>query len=345
MTDMQKIAAPPPSSAPASWQSALAASRNGNIAVAREICAELSLRPPPFAGGHELLLGRCLAEAGADAPEAVDLLLRARELAPENLSIPHALALALLRAGRSSEAAVILKNQGLPHDSSLLAQIALMIESEIRPWPERLPNNWPDWPAQWRETALPEPTPAQDTAPTSIPVPILPIPPIPPIPKLTRGQKRELGKRLIQIESDFMEYRTREAMIAVNEAMDAGLEDPSLHFVAGLAAEQGGDGPRARRHLARLLDAEPNAMLGRAFLARVYWRNGWNDLAEDLWRSIPIEGPDDYGRHYGLALAHEAAGRHADALAAMQLGLRDFFMETREFHLERAFQRWLAFVG
>src|SRR5690606_24677617 len=94
----------------------------------------------------------------------------------------------------------------------------------------------------------------------------------------------------------------------VTAAMGAGLVSSDLHLLGGLAAEEGGDGERARAHLALALDLDPGQLIAQTFLGRVYWRNGWNELAEAIWRNLPVEGPDDFGRHYHLALLHASNG-------------------------------------
>ncbi|MBI3736982.1 hypothetical protein HY256_10770 [Candidatus Sumerlaeota bacterium] len=287
---------------------------------------------------------------------------------------------------------MILKTEKLPHDPFLLAQMALTMETQIRDWPERLPEGWPAMPEELEKQGamrgddgkneknennakngknerteigelesckaqgeprsntdiaiVPSPSSSDTQEPPSSPSSHTSHPPATPRkPKLTRAQRRLLQKLIPRMETDFLEHRCAEAVAGANELIGAGAEDPEMHLIAGLACEEGGDGPRARMHLVRLIEFEPAQMMARTFLARVYWRNGWNDLAEDLWRSLPIEGPDDYGRHYHLALAHEAAGRRADALRTMLAGLNDFYMETREFYIERAWWRWNRRVG
>ena len=77
-------------------------------------------------------------------------------------------------------------------------------------------------------------------------------------------------------------------------------------------------------------------------LARVYWRQGWFPLAEQLLESVPVEGPDDFGKHYHLALVANSLGRRVEARRYMGEALDGFFVETHEFFIQRALDRWLS---
>lgn len=247
---------------------------------------------------------------------------------------PHALALALLRIGRDSDAAALFQANALPHDHSLLSLIALALEARLRPLPTALPEGWPPW------------------APQLGPDPAIPLPPMDPTPtnvrtttlKLSAGQKRQLAAFLVRMEGYYKNFELVVLMKEVGVALGYGLESPDLHLIGGLAAEEAGDAIRARVHLSTALALEPGQLIARTFLGRVYWRLGWNGLAIDLWRSLPVEGPDDYGRHYHLALGYDAEGRRADALFALQIALKDFYIETREFFIDRVYSRWLQSV-
>jgi len=329
------------------WHDALAAARNSQVRHVRLICQNLARKPPPFPGALELLLGRCLAEAGQDLDEAIQLLRGAQEANPRNVTLPHVIALAHLRLGQNREAAALFKKHGLPHDSFLLAQVALTLEIQLRPLPDSPPDDWPDFPPQFAaiaDTAVF--IAATETGPPDPADPLVPPSrPMSPEPKMSWAQQHDLGNRLTRWEKCYENFESKQIVQEVNQAMRDGLGGDDLHLLAGLACEEGGDALRARLHLARCIELEPNQLMARTYLARVYWRSGWIELAEDLWRSLPIEGPDDYGRHYHLALAHEAAGRRADALEAFMVALADFYMETREFYIERTYRRWLRRLG
>lgn len=329
------------------WYDAIAAARQSQVRRVRLICQNLARKPPPFPGALELLLGRCLAEAGQDLDEAVQLLKGAQAVNPNNISLVHVLGLAHLRLGQNQEAAAIFEKHRLPHDAYLLAQVALTMEMQLRPLPESPSEDWPDVPPQFAaiaNTAVFEA--ATQTGPPDPADPhVPPSRPIAPEPKMSWGQQRDLDRRLNRWERYFEKFEATRIVHEVNEAMRDGLGGDDLHLLAGLACEEGGDALRARLHLARCIELEPNQMMARTYLARVYWRCGWIELAEDLWRSLPIEGPDDYGRHYHLALAYEAAGRRVEALEAFMVALGDFFMETREFYIERIYRRWRRHVG
>lgn len=320
---------------PGAWQEAFAAARAGRVEAVREICDALKAKPPAFAGAHEYLLGRCLAEAGRDLDESIDLLDRAQKADANNALTPFALALAYLRSGRADQAAQIFKKRNLPHDETLLAHVTLELEMSLRPWPERAPADWPAWPPQLG------PDPSEATSPAQAAEEPLEGQ----APKLTWGQRRALGAVVARLEDHYHAHRMVELESEVAAALEKNLDGADLQLIAGIACEEAGDAPRARAHLARALAMEPTQLMARTFLGRVYWRNGWHDLAESLWRSLPVEGPDDFGRHYHLALAHESAGRRVEALQCFHIAVRDFFIETREFYIQRIFERWLVANG
>lgn len=111
-------------------------------------------------------------------------------------------------------------------------------------------------------------------------------------------------------------------------------------MAAGVASEILDDLGRARDHL--LLSAVHDSALPhfRAMLGKVYWRLGWDELAELLWRSLTIEGPYDFGRHYHLALLHAGRGHDKTASRAIRTALQDFFYDTRYYYIEQAWLRW-----
>lgn len=313
------------------WGSVLWTARRGERERALALCSEFERTPEPFAGARAFLRGRCLAELGQDMDEAVRLLEHAREVDPGNILTPHVLGLAWLRQGRSREAAAVFRERGLPHDDELLGQLMLTLEIRARPWPSRLAEGWPPWPALLGSDPH-RYAPPMDEAES---------PSSPPPPRLGRSERRELAALMKRLDEDFMERTALELIREVTAAMGAGLNSADLHLLGGLASEEGGDSARARAHLALALDLEPGQLIARTFLGRVYWRNGWDDLAEVVWRNLPVEGPDDYGRHYHLALLHESRGDRASAAEAMSLALSDFYVDTREIYIERAYRRWL----
>lgn len=150
----------------------------------------------------------------------------------------------------------------------------------------------------------------------------------------------KLGREIGRLEDALMKNEPVRVLEMADALLRRGLESPELHLVAGLAAEEAGMALRARAHLSRADKMEPTMFLARTWLGRIYWRNGWQDLALALWRSIPVEGPYDYGRHYHLALGHDAKGDRASALAAMHVALDRFYFDTRHFYIKRALWAW-----
>lgn len=321
------------------WTIALDHARRQEVEAARDAVAQVSRAPEPFPAAHDYLLGRCLAEAGAHLDEAIERLQSFLRHNSRNQLAEAVLGLALLRAGRHAEASEIFERRGLPHDETLLAQIMLTMENVRRPWPERLREDWPRWPDQLGPDPRVPVSPLDETDPDIIP---LPSPE-----ELDRAQKKELEELIAGIDEEFfyLQRPPSELIREVNAALSAGLHSAEFHLLAGAISEEGGDGVRARVHLATALDMAPDLLHARALLGKVYWRSGWLDLAEDLLRSLPASGPDDYGRFYYLALVHEAKGDRPAALHSMGIALRDFYVDTYELIVERSFRRWVQWVA
>ena len=339
-----------------SWDEALKASRQGEVARAREICEAISGLADAFPGAPEYLLGCCLTEAESGLEEAIELLTHVTQVNPKHILAPQVLALALMRAGREGEAAGHLKRTGLPHNLDLLAQMALTMETRRRPLPESPPERWPVWPdgdampstgspetAAGPPDSKPQDLESRESSddPSQVPSPSLEPVEMPPPIRLTRSRNRKMAKKVGGLECLFSDRKFLDLAKEVATLMQEGPISSDLHLIAGLTCLEAGDASGARFHLASALEMKPENLLARTFLGRVYWRYGWNDLATDLWRSLPVEGPDDSGRHYHLALAHESGGRRTQALEAMNVALSDFFIETREFFIELAYLRWM----
>lgn len=345
------------------WNPALEAARLGDLAPARE--ARGAGEQGPL---DDYFWGRCLAEAGAELDEAIACLTQAKNQLRGNVLVNHVLALAKLRAPRAelkAEARRQLAKAGLPHDLDLLAQYAFSIESELRPmpttpgteglaWPDGLPNPEadPDVSVDPELGGAVDGGEEQGGAEAEEGVAAggerdnVSEPPAELVSKRPGWWRRRKLLRVAEsLEEPLMSCRQREVLEQTNRLLGEGLEGPELHLLAGIAAEELGDAGRARAHLLRSAALEPTMMLSRTALGKVYWRLNWNDLARDVWLSLPVEGPFDHGRHYHLALAHYGAGDLRGAFEAMRLALGDFFFETRHFYIKRVFERWLAETG
>lgn len=334
----------------AAWGPPLEAARAGDAAAMSERLAAVTAGAPAFPGAHELLEGLCLAEAGEDAARAVGLLTRACELNPANILAPHALALARMEAGERREARRLLEAHRLPHDLDLLGCVALRLEADLREAHPAPPDDWPEWPGWLARPGAspvtePEPDRAEGDGAAPAPEGTSPEAPAPPAVPLTSRKVRRtpsggMSKILAAMEADFFAFDYASVLRRGYAGFETGEDNDELQLIAGIACEEAGDPDRGRAHLARALSLEPKNYMARAHLGRIYAQLGWHELAGDLWRSLPIEGPDDSGRHYHLAIGHAAAGDRPAARAAMRTALRDFFIDTREFYIERAWLRW-----
>lgn len=343
----------------ARWPDILEDARLGDLAEARR-----GRQLDPAGALADYFYGRCLTEAGVEIDEAIACLKRAANAEPTNPAIIQTLALALARSGlpgSRTAAAEIWTKEGLPLDLDLLAQVSFTLESQLRPWPAAAPPELP-WPAGLPVPGADPPAPppddgtttsateATDSQASALPPAILEdddikrdilahYPATKPPGPLTRWR---LGRAIIRLEDALMKDQPLKVLEMAGELLAKNLETPELHLVAGLAAEEAGLPDRARAHLSRAERLEPGMFLARTWLGRIYWRNGWFALAEALWRSIPVEGPYDYGRHYHLALAFDAQGKRPSALVAMRLSLDRFYFDTRHFYIKRALDLWQA---
>lgn len=318
------------------WHAALAEARRGNLEPARAVRAVDSCGTLP-----DFFYARCLTEAGAELDRAIEILRVLLEARPVNPLIPQVLALALARTGRPEDtvkAAEIWKKSGLPHATELLGQVALTLEAQTRPWPEANPGLDLPWPAGLppRETFIDrpeapiEPSPCDNLTPSRA------------TKKLGWWGRKKVDRLVNRIEGRLSKGQAAEGLAMAAEAFGRGEESPELQVIAGIAADELGDPARARAHLARGLDLEPALLVARTHLARVYWRCGWFDLAIALWRSLPVEGPYDYGRHYHLALGYDAQGRRGEAAESMAVALDGFFYDMRHYYIAQALRRWQA---
>ena len=281
-----------------------------------------------------------LAAARCGADVSVETLEAVAEAMPHNQLVPQVLALALARTGDPAalrRADAVWRKRGLPHDTDLLARTALMFEEQARVWDasceeavERLP--WPEG------LARPEPLPPADEdaeCDTTSP------PPAPKRPERPgRRERRELARAANTMERWILDHRPAEVLERTAQLTARGLEDAKCHMMAGMAAEETGDAARARAHLARALTLDEHQLLARTWLGRVYWHLGRFEGAVALWRSLPVEGPNDYGRHYHLALGYAALGREEWATVAMRHALEHFHYDTRHFFVQRAWDAW-----
>ncbi|HOE97576.1 MAG TPA: hypothetical protein PLS90_00815 [Candidatus Sumerlaeota bacterium] len=326
------------------WHQALAAARGGDLDPARRLHAELPDDPL-----NDYFFGRCLAEAGVELDRASELLRRAVTAEPKNPLFNQTLALALIRRqlpADRAEAIDLLTRFGLPHELDLLGQLALTLEAQTRPWPAHSPAAEIPWPNGLPSPQL-DPAPPPDPTPQPIDQPAEQdnLSPSPGTEgrrnstPLARG-KAPAATDLKRLERLLVSHQPLDALQLVGAVLDRGREDAYLHLGGGVAAELAGDPLRARAHLTRALELDPRQMLARAWLGRIYWRSGWWDLAAAVWRSLPVEGPYDHGRHYLLALALDGKSDRKAALAAMATALKEFFYDTFHFSIQDAWRRW-----
>ena len=333
----------------ADWHGARAAARHGELgpaAAARAVDGSGALA--------DYFHARCLAEAGVALDEAIALLRPLSEGRRRNLLAAQTLALALARLdepGAAREAATIWRREGLPHSADLLGQVALTLEEQARPWPADSPAMELGWPPSLpaREEFLHPPAPP--LALTSADQPASPDNPEPPgRANLTQadatiqpwwGRRWRLGRVVDRMENFLAHDRALDALRLGTDALQAGDPIPELHAMCGIVADAAGDAVRARAHLATALAMEEGLLLARTHLGRAYWRSGWTDAAMAIWRSLPVEGPYDHGRHYHLALGHQTLGDRPAAALAIEIALGDFFFDMRHYYISHALRRWL----
>jgi Flp pilus assembly protein TadD len=336
------------SNSKADWLEALGHARQGDFALMDRLFDSVDR-----ASTGLFFLGRALAETGQDIDRAIGLLNEALEKDTVNPMIPHALALALARSGTQDHrraAVQIWEKKNLPHDLELLGQAAITFELQIRV-PIELPE-LPELPQSMQGSLEAQPV-AQSAEPDSPDSP----PPHDQIDsagdrmthpggKASQGKltgfsrRRQINRVLRRFEEEMIRQDPEAALKLIYDVLDHEHDTGDLHFAAGMASELLGDLARARDHLVLSAGHEPDSPHFRTMLGKVYWRSGWDEPAELLWRSLPIEGPYDFGRHYHLALLHAGRGELRDTGTAITTALQDFYYDTRHFYIEQAWLRW-----
>lgn len=280
---------------------------------------------PAFIEARQLVADR------RDLPHALELLEYVQTADPRNPVAPHVLALALILTGEpaaAQRATALWRKHGLPHDRDLLGEAAMAMELAMRPVPDAV-------------QLLPAPAaemPSGEAAPEAGAQESLPAAPTERRPGWSA--QREARRGAAELEQLLMQQDYVALQALADSLLARGLEIPDIHLAAGMAAGESGNLSRARQHLLRCAELEPAQLMARTLLGRVYWREGRYDLALALWRSLPVEGPYDHGRHYHLALGYAALGDQASARAAMELALSDFFYDTRHIFIRRAWDLW-----
>lgn len=299
------------------WHEAIEAARRGDPDA-----ADRMRRDDPTGVMADYFFARCRAEAGLELEDAIDRLRVVTGAEPRNRIFRQTLALALLRRGRPDDLHQVLqiwKMLGLPHATDLLGSVALALEAHLRP---RCAEPAAEFP--WPQT-LADPSDLVHESASEEPV--------------ATPCSRRLRRTVRMMEQWIQEHKNEKVLNHALLMLGQRLQNAEMHLAAGIAAEELDLIARARAHLVQALRMDPSMVLGQLFLGRVYWRLGWLDMAEALWRNLPVEGPYDNGRHYHLALAHDAAGDRPAAVRAMDVALTGFFYDTRHFFIQRARQR------
>ena len=93
------------------------------------------------------------------------------------------------------------------------------------------------------------------------------------------------------------------------------------HLVRGAELLQTGDASQARGMLERALRLRPKNQRGQNLLALSYFRLGMFDRAEEIYRALITDYPNDAALRINLGLVHLKTGRTDDAIAAFSAAL------------------------
>lgn len=245
----------------------------------------------------EVQLGVTLLAAGRFA-EARDTLAARAAADPRNATVAHLLATALLEAGGPAEALARWETAGrlayrsaCPLDTNPL-YLALGVA------------------ALERYVAAAPPT---ETGPVAA----------------GRAPGRGPGKRLARIAAEAEAGRLAQALAWVETELTGNPQTADdLHQLRAWLFLEEGRPAEARAEVARLAAANPDAPMLLSLLALCLARTGQAAWALRLLQYVPIEGPDDYFRHYHAGLAHAMLGDRVRALVQFRRAFQDFFYDT-----------------
>ncbi len=143
-----------------------------------------------------------------------------------------------------------------------------------------------------------------------------------------------------EIEQALLAWRSAEAL----EWLDADLarrKQPSGHLRL-LRAWALGDLNRwreARAEMARVVEAEPQHVPAKSFLAQCLTRSGEPELALAVLENLAPSGPDDFYQHYFRGCAYRALGRRPEALGCFRISFGHYFEENYHYMLLRNWQQ------
>jgi tetratricopeptide (TPR) repeat protein len=158
----------------------------------------------------------------------------------------------------------------------------------------------------------------------------------------SRPERVNEGARITEaeIEQALLEWRSTEAL----EWLDAELArqaQPAGHLRL-LRAWALGDLNRwreARTEMARLVEAEPQHVPAKSFLAQCLTRSGEPELALVVLENLAPSGPDDFYLHYFRGCAYRMLGRRAEALGCFRISFGSYFEENYPYMLLRSWEQ------
>ncbi len=95
----------------------------------------------------------------------------------------------------------------------------------------------------------------------------------------------------------------------------------------------------ARVEMARLVEAEPQHVPAKSFLAQCLTRSGEPELALAVLGNLAPAGPDDFYLHYFRGCAYRALGRRAEALGCFRVSFGNYFEENYHYMLLRSWEQ------
>lgn len=111
---------------------------------------------------------------------------------------------------------------------------------------------------------------------------------------------------------------TQPAAFADEEPVDAEFVH---HLVRGSELLQGGDAATARTLLERAIKLQPRSERGQNLLALTYFKLGLYDRADEVYRQLIAEHPQDATLRMNLGLVHLKVGRIDDAILSFHAAL------------------------
>jgi tetratricopeptide (TPR) repeat protein len=152
--------------------------------------------------------------------------------------------------------------------------------------------------------------------------------------------RKEAQATEAEIEQALLEWRSAEALGWLDAELARQAQPPGhLRLLRAWALGDLNRWREARAEMARLVEAEPQHVPARSFLAQCLTRSGEPDLALAVLENLAPAGPDDFYLYYFRGCAYRALGRRVEALDCFRTSFGNYFEENYHYMLLRSWEQ------